>query len=316
MCKPAGRSRIIRKRYGVNDFAEWLANDSGKTQNEQKTIIERIVDFINAVIDKISAVFGELYDTNGSPVLAVLALLPNDKNGNFLNIIKIASAYGKNTNPQSLINTSDILYINPNKKSVRTWLSVNRLQLPLPSSKYGLIKKLDLTSINSISKSNKNVKNSLDVDEFDEKEYNYPQLNQAEYKRLYSEILRWHANHTNQIIEHRLDNGYKYICRLDEDYKLTVFGKYKSINIHERYKNDDGTRNSITQHSQISGSNRGHSGNSIFSIKNTKTAGSNVGFFGTDLQQERQSDQRGNAEVGNNDNLREKNSLDVTLGNE
>ena len=56
MCKPAGRSRIIRKRYGVNDFAKWLANDSGKTQNEQKTIIERIVDFINAVIDKISAV--------------------------------------------------------------------------------------------------------------------------------------------------------------------------------------------------------------------------------------------------------------------
>lgn len=56
MCKPAGRSRIIRKRYGVNNFAEWLANDSGKTQNEQKAIIERIVDFINAVIDKISAV--------------------------------------------------------------------------------------------------------------------------------------------------------------------------------------------------------------------------------------------------------------------
>ena len=83
--------------------------------------------------------FGEVYDQKNNPVLAVLLLNPTDRGGNSLNILKVASAYGKDTNPQSLINSSKILYVEPNKKRTQNWLSVNRLQLPLPSSSYGFI---------------------------------------------------------------------------------------------------------------------------------------------------------------------------------
>ena len=44
--------------------------------------------------------FGEVYDAKNNAVLAVLELNPKDKNGRALSIIKIASAYGKDTNPQ------------------------------------------------------------------------------------------------------------------------------------------------------------------------------------------------------------------------
>ena len=83
--------------------------------------------------------FGEVYDQKNNPVLAVLLLNPTDRGGNSLNILKVASAYGKDTNPQGLINSSNILYVEPNKKRTQNWLSVNRLQLPLPSSSYGFI---------------------------------------------------------------------------------------------------------------------------------------------------------------------------------
>lgn len=83
--------------------------------------------------------FGEVYDQKNDPVLAVLLLNPTDNGGKALDILKISSAYGKSTNPQGLIDTSKILYVEPNKKRTQNWLSVNRLQLPLPSSSYGFI---------------------------------------------------------------------------------------------------------------------------------------------------------------------------------
>ena len=83
--------------------------------------------------------FGEVYDQKNEPVLAVLLLNPTDRGGNSINILKVASAYGKDTNAQGLIDNSKILYVEPNKKRTQNWLSVNRLQLPLPSSSYGFI---------------------------------------------------------------------------------------------------------------------------------------------------------------------------------
>ena len=83
--------------------------------------------------------FGEVYDQKKEPVLAVLLLNPTDRGGNSLNILKVASAYGKDTHPQGLIDNSKILYVEPNKKRTQNWLTVNGLQLPLPSSSYGFI---------------------------------------------------------------------------------------------------------------------------------------------------------------------------------
>lgn len=83
--------------------------------------------------------FGEVFDANNIPVLAVLELNPTLRGQYDMNIIKIASAYGKDTNPQRLINTSMILYVDPNKNRTDRWLKRTRLQLPFKLQHYGSI---------------------------------------------------------------------------------------------------------------------------------------------------------------------------------
>lgn len=109
-------------------------------------------------------------------MLAVLLLNPTDRGGNSINILKVASAYGKDTNAQGLIDNSKILYVEPNKKRTQNWLSVNRLQLPLPSSSYGFVNTIVAnkpSGVNTHSMQNgqknaqngkKNTRHSLDVD--------------------------------------------------------------------------------------------------------------------------------------------------------
>ena len=75
-------------------------------------------------------VFGELTDTKGNAVLVALELEPKNKQGNILNITKIASAYGKE-NIQYLLDNSRVLYIEPNKKRTNDWLRLHGLQLPI-----------------------------------------------------------------------------------------------------------------------------------------------------------------------------------------
>lgn len=81
--------------------------------------------------------FGDVYDAKNNPVLVALELNPIGEGGKSLDIIKIASAYGKDSNLQHMIDKSNILYVEPNEKRTHTWLTGNGLQLPLPSSKYG-----------------------------------------------------------------------------------------------------------------------------------------------------------------------------------
>ena len=79
-----------------------------------------------------------------------LELNPTDRGGKSLNVIKVASAYGKEKNLHNFINKSKILYVEPNKERTHNWLTVNRLKLPLPSTRYGFFN-------NSISQSENNV---------------------------------------------------------------------------------------------------------------------------------------------------------------
>ena len=44
-----------------------------------------------------------------------------------------------NTQTQNIINSSAILYIDPNKNRTNNWLKLNRLQLPLSITNYGSI---------------------------------------------------------------------------------------------------------------------------------------------------------------------------------
>lgn len=87
-------------------------------------------------VDSIT-LFGEVY-SNGNPVLVAMQLSPTGKSGRILNLSKIASAYGRN-NAQSLIDSSDILYVDSNKKRTDTWLRALGLQLPVSLTTYGPI---------------------------------------------------------------------------------------------------------------------------------------------------------------------------------
>lgn len=166
---------------------------------------------------------------------------------------------------------------------------------------------------NQTPTSNEDIRYSIDIDEFDAEDYTYPRLAKKEYNRLRREALAFNADKVNKIITQNLDNGYKYVYYFDDEYNLTVLGKYKSINIHERYNEDDGTRNRIAKHTKISGGNRKYGGNGVFSTEKSKATRSNAKFSGTDLQQKRSSDRRGNAQNGNHDNLSEEKRYSIDI---
>lgn len=94
---------------------------------------------------------GEVYGEDDRPVLAVLELNPTSRDHKtFIDRLVVVNAFTKgdgsisdakqrNQKTQNIINSSNILYVDPNERRTRNWLSVNRLQLPLPSSSYGFI---------------------------------------------------------------------------------------------------------------------------------------------------------------------------------
>ena len=87
---------------------------------------------------------GDLYDTNGKIITAVLLLTPTSKKGNVLDLVKISSAEGRG-HINSLFTNEDgspvrVRFVD--KKRIQSWLNVNGLQLPLHN--------LDLDSNNSI----------------------------------------------------------------------------------------------------------------------------------------------------------------------
>ena len=82
--------------------------------------------------------YGEVTAADGSPVMVAMELRPQSKRGEIQDFAKVASAYGRNT-VQRDMNTSDILYLDPNKKRTNTWLEALRLQLPAGLTKYGSI---------------------------------------------------------------------------------------------------------------------------------------------------------------------------------
>lgn len=73
---------------------------------------------------------------------ALCALLTQSVSGRHpLDFSVITSAYGKNA-LQQYLNENSILYIDPDKKRTNSWLSLNRLQLPLGETSYDSIRKI------------------------------------------------------------------------------------------------------------------------------------------------------------------------------
>lgn len=76
------------------------------------------------------AVFGEVTDSSGNPVTAILELQPTGMGGEIMDLNVVASAYGKDGNPARFIQSSGVLYLDPNKTRTERWLHSIGLQLP------------------------------------------------------------------------------------------------------------------------------------------------------------------------------------------
>ena len=161
-------SSVLRKLGVDNKKITWDSSKIIKIKNKHPEMTDSIIKQVPNILENPIIVmesntvsgrlvlFGDVYDSKNNPVLVALELNPTDKGGKSLNIIKIASAYGKDVDLQGFINKSKILYVEPNKERTHTWLKVNRLKLPLlSSSTYGFFN-------NSISQNSKNVNTKND----------------------------------------------------------------------------------------------------------------------------------------------------------
>lgn len=145
-----GRTSQALKYVGVKDQAIlWDASKIVDILHKHPSMTDEVIKQVPDIIENPIIImesktetsritlFGEVFDGAGNPVLAVLELEPTGKEGSALNIIKIASAYGKDSNPQKLLDDSRVLFVEPNQERTRAWLKLSRLQLPL-SAKYGI----------------------------------------------------------------------------------------------------------------------------------------------------------------------------------
>lgn len=158
-----GKTSTALKSIGVKDQnIEWDSSKIIKIKRDHPAMTDDVIVQVPKVVESPIIVmesltvqgritmFGELEDANGHPVLVALELNPTTGKGYTLDIIKIASAYGKDTNPQGLIDESEMLYVEPNIEKTRTWLKRFRLQLPT-RVKYGFNSRLsdDSASVNT-----------------------------------------------------------------------------------------------------------------------------------------------------------------------
>ena len=163
-----GTTSTVLHKLGVNNKTiYWDATKIKKIKEKHPEMTDSIIKQVPNILENPIIVmesntvsgrlvlFGDVYDSKNNPVLVALELNPTEKGGKSLNIIKIASAYGKDVDLQGFINKSKILYVEPNKERTHNWLSVNRLKLPLPSTRFGFFN-------NSISQNSKNVNTKND----------------------------------------------------------------------------------------------------------------------------------------------------------
>ena len=157
-----GRTSRPLKSIGVSDSRIfWDTSKINKIQRDHPEMGDSVLQQVPQIIENPIIVMesvtqpnrltmlSEVTADNGIPVMAVLELLPISRGGYELNEMKLVNAYtkdkgAKNSGTQSLINGSNILYIDADKKRTDSWLSHNQLQLPLGISSYGSIGRVSL----------------------------------------------------------------------------------------------------------------------------------------------------------------------------
>lgn len=185
-----GTTSDALKSIGVADYEiYWRKAKIAKIMSEHPAMTANVIKSVPNVLEHPILVmqsqtvanritlFGETVDAEGKPVLAALELSPQNKQGEIQAFAVIASAYGKN-NAQQLIDNSDILYVDPNKKRTDGWLGLLRLPLPSRLANYG--------SIGSITLVNRDINGNLSFGDGSGKTAMQEAFSKAEEKTRYS----------------------------------------------------------------------------------------------------------------------------------
>lgn len=138
-----GNTSEVLKSIGVKDrtiiwhggkINKILAKHKGMTRDVIKQVPEILENPVIVMPSKNSdsriVMFGEVMDANGEPVTTILELQPTGKSGQIMDLNVVASAYGKDGNPARFIQSSGVLYLDPNKTRTEQWLHSIGLQLP------------------------------------------------------------------------------------------------------------------------------------------------------------------------------------------
>ena len=103
-----------------------------------KILENPIIVLASKNIDSRLAMFGTVTDNNGKPVTAILELQPTSRGGQVMDFSVIASAYGKD-NAKGLVESSGLVYVDPNKNRTESWLQGLGLQLPSDATALGSV---------------------------------------------------------------------------------------------------------------------------------------------------------------------------------
>lgn len=146
-----GSTSDVLKRVGVKDTGIiWHGGKISKIMKEHpsmtRDVIKQVPEILeNPIIilasknsDSRLVIFGTVIDAENNPVTAILELMPTTKGGQVMNMNVIASAYGKN-NTKNLVESSGLLYMNPDKKRTESWMQSVGLQLPSDANAFGYI---------------------------------------------------------------------------------------------------------------------------------------------------------------------------------
>lgn len=149
-----GETSDVLKSIGVKDKGViWhsgkITEIMRKHPNMTKDIIKQVPQILeNPVIilkskgsESRLVIFGTVNDAKGKPITAILELESKDKQGHVLNLNVIASAYAKD-NAKNLVESSDLVYLDPNKKRTKDWMQSVGLQLPSDAIAFGSVGKI------------------------------------------------------------------------------------------------------------------------------------------------------------------------------
>ena len=125
--------------FGKSKIARIMKEHKEMTPAKIKDAVKLIEDPI-IVIDSTTVpgsivMFGDAKTDSGKPIMVSMILHPETKTGEILDYGVVSSAYGRRVNnAQNLINTSNVRYVESDKKRIGSWSKELGLQLPSSST--------------------------------------------------------------------------------------------------------------------------------------------------------------------------------------